>query len=98
MLTAQNGEEALRIFQEDPVAIALVLLDLGMPGMGGQRCLQEILALAPRAKVVVASGYTSDGQDQQALAAGAQAFVAKPFRKAELLGVIREVLDRRPSA
>ncbi len=72
----------------------MVVLDLGMPGMGGHKCLKEILVINPRAKVVVASGYTTDGQDRQPLLAGAAAFVGKPYRMNELLETVREVLDK----
>ena len=37
-----------------------------MPGMGGQRCLQELLQFDPKAKVIIASGYTAHGHGQNA--------------------------------
>jgi DNA-binding response OmpR family regulator len=92
--TAPSGEAALDLYRREMAGIDLVVLDLGMPGMGGHECLRQILALNPRAKVVIASGYTTDGQEQKALAAGAAAFVAKPFGGAVLLARVREVLDR----
>jgi len=94
VITAQSGEEALEIYRARGGEIALVVLDLGMPGMGGQRCLKEIIALNPRAKVVIASGYTDDAQVRQSLDGGAAAFVAKPFKRADLLAMVRLVLDR----
>ncbi|MBI5522203.1 MAG: response regulator [Desulfarculus sp.] len=51
--TARSGEEALESYQAGPGAIDLVIMDLSMPGMGGQTCLIKILALNPRAKVGV---------------------------------------------
>ena len=91
---AGSGEKALEIYQQHQGQIDLVVLDLGMPGMGGHKCLKEILAINPQAKVVVASGYTTDGQDRQALSAGAAAFVGKPFKMNELLKTVRDVLDK----
>jgi CheY-like chemotaxis protein len=41
--------------------IDLVIMDLGMPGMGGARCLEEIVSRDPEARVIIASGY-SPGQ------------------------------------
>ena len=90
---AGSGEEALEIYRPAFDRIDLVVLDLGMAGMGGHKCLQEMLAINHQAKVVIASGYTTDGQDQQAMSAGATAFVAKPFKMAELLDTVRKVLD-----
>ena len=60
--TASSGEEALEIYAGRPGGFDLVLMDIGMPGMGGHACLREILALDPKAKVLIASGYTTNGQ------------------------------------
>jgi two-component system cell cycle sensor histidine kinase/response regulator CckA len=95
IIQADSGEEALGIYRDRGGEIALVVLDLGMAGMGGQRCLQEILALDPKAKVVIASGYTDDAQVEAAQESGAMAFVAKPWKSADLLKTIRSVLDRK---
>jgi DNA-binding NarL/FixJ family response regulator len=74
------------------------VLDLGMPGMGGLKCLEAILARDPSAKVVIASGYAADGPVRQALQTGAAGFVAKPFGRAELLAAVRKALDTRRTA
>lgn len=92
--TAGSGEEALALYQASAPAFDLVVLDLGMPGMGGQRCLQALLALDPAARVVIASGYSANSQAKDSLRSGAAAFVAKPFRRVDLLDTVRSVLDR----
>jgi PAS domain S-box-containing protein len=94
VLLAQSGEEALVVHEENPGRIDATLLDLGMPGMGGHKCLKKILANNPKAKIVAASGYTTDGQDQKSLGSGAAAFLGKPYRKADLLAMVRSVLDK----
>jgi PAS domain S-box-containing protein len=97
-LEAASGEEALELWRRHGRELDLVVLDINMPGMGGYRCLEGILAASPGAKVIIASGYAQDGLISQALAAGALRYVAKPFRRAELLQAVREVLDRRAPA
>jgi PAS domain S-box-containing protein len=92
VLAAEDGEQALEIFRGD-TRVDLVILDIGMPGMGGRACLRELLKSDPRAKVIIASGYSSDEDAKEALAAGATGFVAKPYRVAELFGKIRDLLD-----
>ncbi|MBI5521493.1 MAG: response regulator [Desulfarculus sp.] len=94
VLTAQSGEEALEIYRGQDGQLDLVLMDLGMPGMGGHKALKEILAQDPRAKVIIASGYSAGGQVKESLESGAAGYVAKPFRRAELLGTVRKVLDQ----
>jgi PAS domain S-box-containing protein len=92
-LTASNGEEALATYRSRQGEIDLVVLDIGMPGMGGHRCLQEILAISPNAKVIIASGYSPGLQLKETLAAGAIGYIAKPFGKDDLLKKVRSVLD-----
>ncbi|MCB2184773.1 MAG: response regulator [Deltaproteobacteria bacterium] len=92
--TAMNGEESVQIYQNGGNGIDLVVMDLGMPGMGGHKALQQILAHDPAAKVVIASGYAASGQVKASLEAGAAGFVAKPFRRLDLLTTIRQVLDQ----
>ncbi|MFH1058409.1 MAG: PAS domain S-box protein [Pseudomonadota bacterium] len=98
VLTAASGEQALEVFTAQADQIALVVMDLGMPGMGGHKCLQDIMAIKPEAKVVIASGYSVNGQVKASLEAGAAGFVAKPFHRLDLLGTVRSVLDAKGQA
>ena len=93
VITANSGEEALEEYRKNPSGIDLVVLDLSMPGMGGWACLRELLDLDPEAKVLVASGYSSEGVLGDALQAGAAGYIAKPFQLAKMMESIRRVLD-----
>lgn len=95
-LVAENGETALEIFQKEKGHINVVILDLNMPGMGGQKCLVELLSINPEAKVIIASGYTANRKVQEALNIGALAFLPKPYYHTEILRKIREVCDKVP--
>ena len=92
-VTARSGEEALEIYGARMGEIGLIILDLGMPGMGGEQCLQEILKINPKARVVIASGYAASQTVQQLMAAGATGYIPKPYRLEEMLKKIREILD-----
>jgi signal transduction histidine kinase/ActR/RegA family two-component response regulator len=94
VLTAADGESALQLYQEEHQRIALVILDLIMPGMGGKRCLGELLKVNPEARVAIASGYSPDGPTREILKNGAKGFVSKPYDMRQMLNVVREVLDR----
>jgi two-component system cell cycle sensor histidine kinase/response regulator CckA len=91
VLTAESGEEALKVFSES--SPELVILDLNMPGMGGHQCLQELLKLDPEARVIVASGYSSELVPKDVLESGARAIINKPFLWEDILGKVRELLD-----
>lgn len=93
VLTGASGEEALEVIGRTEEKIALIILDLGMPGMGGHKCLQEIRKIDPPAKVLIASGYSMNGQVKKSLDAGAAGYIGKPYRINVLLRKVREILD-----
>jgi PAS domain S-box-containing protein len=96
VLTARSGEEALAVFARNPQAVDLVLLDLGMPGMGGRKCLRQLLRLRPAPRVLVASGYSPAEHADATVEEGAAGFVGKPYRLRELGARIREALANPP--
>ena len=91
-LTAESGERALEIYKKRFDEIALVVLDVGMPGMGGHQCLAELLAFDPKVKVIIASGYAMRGKGKDTLALGARGYLGKPYGQNELLRKIKEIL------
>lgn len=95
VMTASTGEEALELYSSKSNKIDLIVMDLGMPGMGGHKCLKEMLKLNPQQKVIIASGYSINGQVKKSLETGAKGFVGKPYRLADLLNTVRAVLDEK---
>lgn len=93
VLPAASGEEALEIYKVKGQEIDLVLLDLNMPGMGGHRCLRELLKKNPLVKVLISSGYSANGQAMEVMTSGAKGFIAKPWQLKDLKLKIREVLS-----
>ncbi|UCF00532.1 MAG: PAS domain S-box protein [Deltaproteobacteria bacterium] len=93
VLTALDGETALEFYRKEQGNIDLVILDLVMPGMSGRECLEGLRNINPRAKVVIASGYSDTGPMKEAIEAGAKSFISKPYEMKQLLQVAREVLD-----
>jgi len=93
VLTARSGEEALEIYSAHKEEISLIILDLIMPGMGGKRCLKELLRIDPNVRVLVASGYSSNGLVHDQTGRGARGFVGKPYDAKDILRAIRVVLD-----
>lgn len=93
IITANSGEEALLIFNENHKSIDVVILDLGMPGMGGFKCMLEMKKTVPDSKIIVASGYSEVFQTEDLIKSGASGFIQKPFKLKSVLEKIREVLD-----
>lgn len=98
VLQAATGEEALRRLDEPGRRVDLIVMDLNMPGMGGEKALRLIRERHPSVCIIVASGYHDRRLKSSVLAAGAQQFLAKPFDFARLLAVIRQVLGEAASA
>ncbi|WP_028573924.1 response regulator [Desulfonatronovibrio hydrogenovorans] len=94
VLSASTGEEALEIFAQKPGQINLVILDLNMPGMGGHKCLAELLGQDPLVRILVVSGYSAMGLGEKTIKAGAAGFMGKPFQLPELLIEVRKILDK----
>ena len=93
VLTAIDGESALALSRENKGRISMVILDLSMPGMGGQRCLEELIKTDPDVKVMIASGHSAGEPKAKALTAGARGFIGKPYAIKKMLKAIREVIN-----
>ena len=94
MITASNGREALEIYSAERESISLVILDLFMPEMGGKECLRALLKMDPNVRILVASGFTQDGEIGGTLDSGARGFIGKPFDMPQLLEKIRKIIDK----
>jgi len=93
VLTASSGENALVTINREGGRIGLVIMDLMMPGMGGEKCLLEIRKLFPSMKVMITSGNTTIAKTEDLMKAGAMAFIQKPYRIEAMSKKIREILD-----
>ncbi|MCU0454086.1 MAG: PAS domain S-box protein [Bacteroidetes bacterium] len=93
VLTAADGDEALRIYRERHRDIAVVLSDMGLPKVGGWEVFQRMRELNPRVRSILASGYLDVHLRSDLLAAGAKDFIQKPYIPDEILKRIREVID-----
>jgi DNA-binding response OmpR family regulator len=91
VITAYDGDAALRRFEEE--APDLILLDLAMPGRDGVDVCREIRKTS-RTPIIVLTGETDELAKVEALDAGADDYVTKPFGKQELLARIRAVMRR----
>ncbi len=95
VITATNGLEAVEVYRERGNQISLVILDLIMPVMDGNQCLEEILRLDPTARVLIASGYSPDGTIRETLEGGTKRFVGKPYNLKQLLKTVRDALNEK---
>jgi CheY-like chemotaxis protein len=84
---AAGGREAVEVFRQHHGAIAVVLLDVRMPGLDGPQTLAELRAIDPRVRCCFMSGHTGDYSAAELLARGAAHVFPKPFP--DLAGLAR---------
>ncbi len=94
VLIAEDGLQALEVYQAHRREIPLVVLDVIMPQMGGRECLRRLRELNPQVKVLISTGYTARGLAQELVAEGALEVVEKPFRIRDFAVAVRTTIDR----
>lgn len=94
VVAVESGEQALEILRVGEPHVDVMLLDLTLPGISGERVLREVRRLMPGLPVVIASGYATVESQSSWMAAGAMSFVAKPYRIQQIAQKLREALDR----
>ena len=93
VITAKDGEEALTIYREKHEQISLTIVDIGMPGMGGEKCINELKTINPDAKIIIASGYLNHAYAQDPQKYGAVKFISKPYQVSVLAQKVFESLE-----
>lgn len=86
---AADGLEAVRLAGQ--LVPGVVLMDLRMPGLGGDEATARILAAAPNVRVVILTTYESDASILTAIEAGASGYLLKAAPQEEILAGVRSV-------
>ncbi len=95
VLIARNGKEAIDIFRRKQEQIDVVILDMIMPGTSGSDTFDKLKEIDPHIKILLASGYTINGQAAEILNRGCNGFIQKPFKMVQLSQKLREILDKK---
>ena len=86
--------EALELFKANPTQFDLVITDMTMPHMTGDKLTKEILAIHPDIPIILCTGFSQQINEQDAKAIGVAEFILKPIIKKDLATILRKVLDR----
>jgi two-component system cell cycle sensor histidine kinase/response regulator CckA len=92
--TADGSLKALETFRKAPREFDLVITDMTMPKLTGDRLSQEIRKIRTDIPIILCTGYTDKLADKSALDFGVQDFMAKPIKQADLVRTVRNVLDK----
>ena len=94
VLSARGGKEAIRIYEENKEMIDLVILDMIMPEMSGSETFNRLKTINSDITVILASGYSMNGESESIMTRGCRGFIQKPVTMADLSQKIREVLGK----
>ena len=93
VLVARDGAEAVALCEAHP-EIAIAVLDVVMPRMGGKEALDAMRLHRPELKALFTSGYSTDRIHESFVLLPGIEFLPKPYGPASLAGRVREVLDK----
>jgi|GEM_PF-1410122 PAS domain S-box-containing protein len=89
---ARNGEEAVRIYNNDKKGFDLVLLDMIMPVMDGKDTLHNLKNINSEVKVLMSSGYAPDNEVKRLIESKTVSFIQKPFKTNELIEAVKNMI------
>lgn len=96
VLTAVDGVTGIELFRNHYQEIALVLLDLSMPGLNGAETFTVLRQIDPNVQVLLSSGYDEAEATSYFVGAGLAGFLQKPYNMPRLVEVVLSYLERRP--
>ncbi|MDC7224353.1 MAG: response regulator [Spirochaetales bacterium] len=92
VLLAEDGKQGVAVYKENHHKIDLVILDMIMPVMNGRDAFGEIRKINPRARVILASGFSRNKDVERMFSKGLSGFIKKPYNRRELGRLLGEVL------
>lgn len=93
VLLAVNGEEAVRIFEENKRDISLAVLDMVMPRVGGLEAARRMRQIQKELPVIFTTGYSSENEALTKVVQSGGVVLQKPFDPKKLARRVRELLD-----
>jgi len=88
-----NPVEALELFRSEPDRFDLIITDMTMPKMTGDKLAKEILGIRPEIPIILCSGYSDRIDAEKATAMGIRKYIEKPLDMSDFMISIRKVLD-----
>jgi len=91
-LTAGNGTEGIEMFKKNSAEIKLVILDIEMPGISGEKVFHILKAINPEIKILIASGYGKEYLETTIFKSKISHFLPKPFKIEQLSYQVNSLL------
>jgi signal transduction histidine kinase/CheY-like chemotaxis protein len=92
VLTANDGEEAIQLYQQHKKDIACVLLDLTMPKLNGEETFRELRQISSGVRVILSSGYSEETATGHFAGLGLAGFIQKPYQLDTMIATLRQAV------
>jgi len=92
--TFSNGVDALKIIKIDSRKFDLIITDMTMPELTGDRFAEEILKIQPQMPIILCTGYSDTMTETKAKTLGIRKFIQKPILNQDLVVMIRKILNK----
>ena len=93
VIQANDGRQAIAVFEQTHAQLSAVLLDLTMPYLSGEETLEHLQAIDDSIPVIISSGYNESDVAQRFSAGRIAGFIQKPYRPTALLDKLRSVVE-----
>ena len=94
ILEAECGRQAIDVFRANHHSIALVLLDLTMPGMTGEEAMRELQSIDRNVPVLLSSGFNEAEAVRRFIGKGLAGFIQKPYTSGALAAKVKAIIER----
>ena len=95
VVTKRSSVQALELFRAEPDRFDLVITDMTMPDMTGDKLAQELMKIRPQIPIILCTGHSRLVSEEKAKEIGLKAFVMKPLVMRNLAETVRKVLDEK---
>jgi PAS domain S-box-containing protein len=92
VLTAHDGSEAIKLYEQNKEKVKVVIMDMMLPGMDGATCINILRKINPDVKVIAVSGLAENSDLAKEGTSAVQAFLPKPYTSDILLRTVYEVI------
>ena len=90
-----SGLEALDIFRSDPDQFDLIITDMAMPNISGEKLSGELIRIRPDIPILLCTGFSETLSEEKAASIGIKGFLMKPILMTDLADKVRDILDRK---
>ncbi len=90
---AEDGQEAIELYEKNNDSIGLLLLDLGLPKLTGVEVFKKIKAQKPEIKMIAMSGWGKRETVDELYEEGIDVFIQKPYKPVEIMDTVKKLLD-----